>query len=164
MARSGPVEPSIGALLFSFRGRIGRQPYWLVTIAMIALTILVASIVAFSRGSILPADTGGLDAGKLLLLAFYVPFVWIALAVGTKRLHDRARSAWWLLPFYVLPSILEGVGGRAGSLEIAFLLASLALTIWAVVELGFLRGTAGPNAYGADPLDAGPAPQWKWKA
>jgi uncharacterized membrane protein YhaH (DUF805 family) len=164
MARSGPMEGSIGALLFSFRGRIGRQPYWLASIAMIALTILIGSILAFSRGSILPPDTGRLDAGALLLLASYVPFVWVALAVGAKRLHDRGKSAWWLLPFYALPSIIDGAGSYAGGMEMVFTLVSLALTVWAVVELGFLRGTTGPNAYGPDPLGAGPAPQPEWKA
>jgi uncharacterized membrane protein YhaH (DUF805 family) len=29
---------------------------------------------------------------------------------------------------------------------------SFAITIWAIVELGFLRGTIGPNRYGPDPL------------
>jgi uncharacterized membrane protein YhaH (DUF805 family) len=31
-------------------------------------------------------------------------------------------------------------------------LVSFAITIWAIVELGFLRGTIGPNRYGPDPL------------
>jgi uncharacterized membrane protein YhaH (DUF805 family) len=30
---------------------------------------------------------------------------------------------------------------------------SLAITLWAFVELGFWRGTFGPNRYGPDPLD-----------
>jgi uncharacterized membrane protein YhaH (DUF805 family) len=28
----------------------------------------------------------------------------------------------------------------------------LALAVWGIVELGFLRGTAGPNQFGPDPL------------
>jgi uncharacterized membrane protein YhaH (DUF805 family) len=31
-------------------------------------------------------------------------------------------------------------------------LVSLAIAIWALVELGFLRGTDGPNQHGPDPL------------
>jgi uncharacterized membrane protein YhaH (DUF805 family) len=31
-------------------------------------------------------------------------------------------------------------------------LASVAISIWALVELGFLRGTSGPNDFGPDPL------------
>jgi uncharacterized membrane protein YhaH (DUF805 family) len=26
--------------------------------------------------------------------------------------------------------------------------------VWALVEIGFLRGTVGPNQYGPDPLEA----------
>ena len=33
-------------------------------------------------------------------------------------------------------------------------LASLAISIWAIVELGCLKGTTGPNMYGPDPLPA----------
>jgi uncharacterized membrane protein YhaH (DUF805 family) len=29
---------------------------------------------------------------------------------------------------------------------------SLIVGVWALVELGFLRGTEGPNQYGNDPL------------
>jgi uncharacterized membrane protein YhaH (DUF805 family) len=40
-------------------------------------------------------------------------------------------------------------------------LASLVISIWGLVELGFLRGTVGPNQYGPDPLQtpsgAGPS-------
>ena len=28
-------------------------------------------------------------------------FLWIYLATATKRLHDRDRSGWWLVPFFV---------------------------------------------------------------
>jgi len=31
-------------------------------------------------------------------------------------------------------------------------LASFVISIWALVEIGFLRGTVGPNQYGPDPL------------
>ena len=32
-------------------------------------------------------------------------------------------------------------------------LVSFAITVWAFVELGCLRGTVGPNQYGPDPLE-----------
>ncbi len=86
------------------------------------------------------------------LLIFLIPFIWIGFALAVKRLHDRNKSAWWLLIFYLLPSILEGVGKVADGVGIAFSFASIGLSIWALVELGFLRGTPGPNDYGPDPL------------
>ena len=36
-------------------------------------------------------------------------------------------------------------------------LIGFAVSIWAIVELGILRGTIGANQYGPDPLPAGKA-------
>jgi uncharacterized membrane protein YhaH (DUF805 family) len=33
------------------------------------------------------------------------------------------------------------------------MVAAFALSIWGLVEIGFLRGTVGPNQYGPDPLE-----------
>jgi uncharacterized membrane protein YhaH (DUF805 family) len=88
------------------------------------------------------------------LLIFAVPVIPItvsSIAVAIKRLHDRNKSGWWLLVFYLLPGVIGNIGPYTG-LDIVFQLASLALSIWALVELGFLRGTSGPNQYGPDPL------------
>jgi uncharacterized membrane protein YhaH (DUF805 family) len=79
------------------------------------------------------------------------------IAIGVKRLHDRDKSGWWLLLFYPLPVVLDRIGSGAGSVGAIFSLASFAISIWAIVELGCLRGTDGPNAYGPDPLQAGAA-------
>jgi uncharacterized membrane protein YhaH (DUF805 family) len=133
---------SIGTLLFSFRGRINRMPYWLVSLAMLIVMAAVFVLVGFS----------GVWQSAVLLLLLLIPSIWIGVALAVKRLHDRNKSAWWLVIFYVLPGILEGIGEFAGDAEVVLLIASSALSIWALVELGFLRGTAGPNNYGPDPL------------
>ena len=80
------------------------------------------------------------------------------------------RAKYWLavLIYVIFLSILWGIiywyeleGGAlivlaaSGTEDILSLLlstASVALGIWAIVELGFLRGTSGPNRYGPDPL------------
>ena len=56
--------------------------------------------------------------------------VWPALAVSVKRWHDRDRSGWW-----VLLNLVPVIGW-----------------LWALIDNGFLRGTAGPNRFGEDPL------------
>jgi uncharacterized membrane protein YhaH (DUF805 family) len=66
-----------------------------------------------------------LPLGILILIT-----LWPALAIYTKRWHDRDKSGWWTLIIFI-PII--------GS-------------IWLLVELGFLRGTDGPNRFGDDPL------------
>ena len=138
---------SIGTLLFSFRGRINRMPYWLVSLAMLICVAAVFALVA--------ANGSWQSAAPLLLL--FVPWIWIGFALAVKRLHDRNKSAWWLIVFYVLPGLLESMGNVVGGAEIVLLIASMAISIWALVELGFLRGTPGPNDYGPDPL-AGASP------
>ena len=60
--------------------------------------------------------------------------LWPVVAVSAKRWHDRDKSAWWVLV------VLVPVVGW----------------IWALIDNGFLRGTVGPNRYGADPLRTAP--------
>jgi len=76
-------------------------------------------------------------------------------AIGVTRLHDRNKSAWWLLLFYFCPPILETLASLnvLDSAMVLLNILSLAITLWAFVELGFLRGTFGPNLYGPDPMD-----------
>jgi uncharacterized membrane protein YhaH (DUF805 family) len=51
----------------------------------------------------------------------------------------------------MLISFGVGQAGTTGFVAVAGLV-SLIISIWALVELGFLRGTPGPNQYGPDPL------------
>jgi uncharacterized membrane protein YhaH (DUF805 family) len=51
-----------------------------------------------------------------------------------------------------VPSILSSAADRIEGGGILLHLVSFAITIWAFVELGCLRGTIGPNRYGPDPL------------
>jgi uncharacterized membrane protein YhaH (DUF805 family) len=133
----------LSQLLFSFHGRINRAPYWLTTLAIFAIVVALA---------VLGALSGGLGGLVLVLLVLYIPLLWTGLAIGAKRLHDRGKSAWWLLVFYVLPSVLGGIADHLGGAGFIFHIAAAAVGIWGLVELGFLRGTVGPNQYGPDPL------------
>ncbi len=84
-----------------------------------------------------------------------------------KRLHDRDKGAVWLVVFWLLPLVLNIIalagrfsamsagGGAMPAANPAMSLLSLlsfGLSIWAFVELYCLRGTAGDNRYGPDPL------------
>ncbi|MDB5629777.1 MAG: hypothetical protein JWQ51_2117 [Tardiphaga sp.] len=152
-------------LLFSFRGRINRGKYWL------AILIYTVAWVAFVGTSIamIGSNTDDLfklaGAGLLIWLAGLVLLLvgtWSGFATGIKRLHDRDKSGWWILLFWLGPSVLGGIqattNNPAVSLTMGF--GSAALAIWGLIELGVLRGSAGPNLYGRDPLTAHePAPQ-----
>jgi uncharacterized membrane protein YhaH (DUF805 family) len=122
------------------------------------MTILAITVIVFVLVVLALVMFGERDfwAGGALLAALviiYIPLIWIGLAIGAKRLHDRDKSAWWLLLFYLAPSVLSGAANHAGDVGFSILyLASFAITVWAFVELGCLRGTVGPNRFGPDPL------------
>jgi uncharacterized membrane protein YhaH (DUF805 family) len=69
----------------------------------------------------------------VLLMIVSLVVIWPGLAINIKRWHDRDKSGWW-----ILISLIPFVG-----------------PIWALVEVGFLPGTPGPNQYGPDPLGFG---------
>src|SRR5262249_11943213 len=97
------------------------------------------------------------DYGILsLVILVFVIVSWVsALAIGIKRLHDRDRNGWWIVLFYFGPSVLAAAlsssCGALGSLVLG--LGAFAVSVWSLVELGFLRGTtSGPHRFGPDPL------------
>jgi len=134
----------IFTLLFSFQGRINRAKYWLAVAIYIAAMVIVTAIGFATLSWVFFA----------LLVIVYIPMVFSGVAVGIKRLHDRNKSGWWLVLFYFAPAVLSGAANATEMAGGNLLLsgASIAISIWALVELGFLRGTTGANRYGPDPL------------
>lgn len=142
-------------ILFAMSGRINRGKYWL-GVLILFLIYLAAGIVFGVLYAVAGGTVGGILGGIVLLAAFIVG-IWGGIGIGIKRLHDREKSGWWLLLFYVVPGVISGVGQAIGGVVGgAISLASFAITIWAIVELGCLKGTTGPNQYGPDPLPAEP--------
>ena len=163
---------SLFHLLFGFSGRANRGKFWLAVVlwiifwAIAMLVCVLAAIVILGLhlpDSSLPHDEliaryVRLAFDYLGLLIVYIAFTVVSLisgfAVGIKRLHDRDKSGWWILLFYVAPSVLGSIANTSEQPLAGFVLgvASFAISIWGLVELGFLRGTVGPNRYGPDPL------------
>lgn len=114
-------------LLFSFRGRINRLPYWIVSVVMFLFGGTLHQLLG-GRG---PEQAMSSGPGLLALLFFAVS-VWIGLALQIKRWHDRDKSAWW-----ALLNLVPVLG-----------------TIWILIECGLLAGSDGPNRFGRDPLQA----------
>jgi uncharacterized membrane protein YhaH (DUF805 family) len=42
----------------------------------------------------------------LVVLVVYGFVIYGSVAAGVKRLHDRDKNGWWLLPYYLLPALL----------------------------------------------------------
>ena len=141
---------SMTQLLFSFQGRLNRKPYWTMAITttvvfLLLLLLAVATLREYGLEFLLVTIA--------ILVILYIPLIWIGLALGAKRLHDRDKSAWWLLVFYALPTTLSTVADRMEDAQFIVLhIVSFGISVWAFVEIGCLRGTVGPNRYGPDPL------------
>lgn len=149
---------------FSFRGRINRAKYWLALLIFCVIDVVLGLIgVGIGKGVVLQIVSSALN------LAIFIS----TLALSLKRLHDRDRSAWWLLLFYVGPFLVGFSGwmllwatpGSFGDLRLLSLfllrlclMAAIALAIWGQIEIGFRRGTTGYNRFGADPLAKQPRP------
>ena len=144
-----------GQLFFKFNGRINRAKFWTAVLIYTVINVVMAILGYISDDSAVFQAVNGM-LGIVIFIS--------SLAVGVKRLHDRAKSGWYLVLFYIIPSILIVAGIAVGTImEDSIMIASIlglvaaAIGIWAFIELGCLRGTSGANQYGPDPLAAPPA-------
>jgi uncharacterized membrane protein YhaH (DUF805 family) len=110
-------------LYLSLDGRIGRQTFWIGILVLLGISIVLA-VIDGVLGTMTQSGIG------ILGMIFAVISIYPAIMLYAKRWHDRNKSGWWTL----------------------IILVPFVGAIWFLVELGFLRGTAGNNDYGADPV------------
>lgn len=106
-------------LYFSLEGRISRSTFWLKLI--LPLTIILYAFLFIDIA---------LEAEGVIYIIAALVLLWPNIAAGVKRLHDRNKSAWWLL----------------------ITLIPIAGVIWYLIDVGILKGTEGDNQFGPDPL------------
>ena len=130
---------SFVTILFSFKGRINRAKFWMyhwVYPMLIGCAALIVVTAVYLVGAIPLYLAGAIQSitwerpAELMMPFGGVFTVWVQLAAIAKRWHDRDKSAWW-----TLIGVIPIVG-----------------PIWVMVEVGFLKGTEGPNRFGPDPL------------
>src|SRR5579863_1111248 len=134
-------------LFNGFHGRIGRQTFWLAMGALALAELVVHLFAEQIQGDRLSA---------IVDLAFTYP----EFAVAVKRIHDRNLPVWLLVFFFGAGALLDllAVLDVAGSdetpsmLSLAIAIPFTVLGLALLVELGFRRGTIGPNPNGPDPL------------
>ena len=134
---------------FTVNGRLSPLQYWRfqVRLGLAAAAVIVLTTVATMAGGWLGA----------IPFAFVVPLLAAGVSVCVRRLHDRGKSAWWLLLFLVTPGGLAtfaqpwAASDKTVLVAGPLVLAALALVVWFWIEIGFLRGHKGPNRYGPDP-------------
>jgi len=146
-----------------FSGRSRRMEYWMFTLFLVLMWIVLLGIFMAMAGSMLAAiaggSSGGLAAagGGAMILLVIMLVVWLGLliptlAVSVRRLHDTNRSGWWL-GGYILLAIVSNVVTRSagpGGLSLILSIVTLGYLIMLIVFY-CLDGTKGPNQYGPDP-------------
>jgi uncharacterized membrane protein YhaH (DUF805 family) len=134
-------------LLSSFEGRISRKTFW------IAIAVLIAAELA---GYLIAQALQGDRLCAIVDLAFVYP----EFAIAAKRAHDRDLPIWILVVFFGggavldLLTVLELSGGNDQPSLMSLMIAVpfTVLLVALLIELGFRRGTVGPNQYGPDPV------------
>jgi uncharacterized membrane protein YhaH (DUF805 family) len=153
------VMTDVFSALCAFRGRIGRSQYWSLT--GLYLLVLIVGLIAFvAIGIVVHAGAG--DAITLAMVPIAIAFILamsVAIAgVGIRRLHDRGKSGYWLLLYYCAPLWASRHAGLDAA-GLAYLVVTTGVAIWALVDLGVLRGDAASNSFGPGQSAAGLAPR-----
>jgi uncharacterized membrane protein YhaH (DUF805 family) len=133
--------------LLSFQGRLDRLGFWRAYLLILAVASINLIVAYAAMIHVHPAFG--------VLLAPIVPLLVANLAITVRRLHDRGKSGWWLVIFFIAPGVAGGVLGEVPLnplVTLVIALVALGLEIWGFVEIGFLRGRAAPNAFG-EPIE-----------
>src|SRR5262249_55794161 len=91
-------------------------------------------------------------------VAIVVYCIWVMIAASVRRLHDRARSGWWIFPFVILPigvneliNFQTHVHPGMSLYQEILAYVTVALGLWGFIDIGCLRGTDRENRYGPVP-------------
>ena len=145
------------ALLTTTEGRIGRQQWWIGSV-LVAIAALIANAILLSMFA--ERAPGFFVAGSLFVTLLVL---WLAYCLGVKRRHDRGNAGndlrlflagiliSQLIQFPRMIAILSGGPIEAPALWMQVIGFGWSIFgLYILVQLGFLRGTAGPNSYGPE--------------
>lgn len=148
----------------SFSGRIGRQTWWLHYVLLLVVVAILLHIALSIVGLVLPTMV-------YLPLTFLANLIllWPALAGMVKRLHDHNLEDRWAIIYVALVfgqqllallALMLALAGAPliflGTIVMLVGLLTFVAGIAMLVFCGFLKGTAGPNRFGPDPLGGSP--------
>ena len=168
-------------LFTSFEGRIRRRDYWLgvlgVIVINIALTFLVVPALLLAGGATVGYWLATLVVYGINIFVTAALMTkrlhdrdkdaipWLLFFLGVPMLVSFAQAAGIGFEATTVPAgQLEGLPSETvpntdalanvpvpNGLGYVLLLVGFVASVWALVELGFLRGTVGPNRFGPDP-------------
>jgi uncharacterized membrane protein YhaH (DUF805 family) len=172
--------------LFRLDGRINRAKCWLAVLIIVCWMMFLAALI-IAVGGLFGGPTSSFSFGVNDLFRIVDPaayrsltpaglvavvvkatgtalFAWVYLATSVKRLHDRDKSGWWMVPFFVVPGLYNEFADRLDNtfVTMPFELIAFVLCIWGFVEMYCLKGSRKTNRFGPNPLlRADTRPRWE---
>jgi uncharacterized membrane protein YhaH (DUF805 family) len=136
-------------------GRIARSQFWLGVLGIAVVAVVASLVVALVFG---PLST----TAEIIVFIIELILAYPGYCVLAKRFQDRGRpgilgAIGIGVPIVIAFLALLGVTGSEDAPNIIGQVLSfvdLVVGLWLLIDLGILRGTAGPNQYGPDPLAA----------
>lgn len=119
----------------TFSGRAPRSEFWwfILSVWVIGLILGAVDLTLFGQSETITTDTSISMSRETQFAPFSSIFGLLvllpSLSVAVRRLHDIARSGWWIL------------------LGLIPLIGTIILLVWYAS-----KGTEGPNRFGDDPL------------
>jgi uncharacterized membrane protein YhaH (DUF805 family) len=146
---------TIARLLLSFTGRIPRRSYWLGFAIVVVVFGLGRYVLKYHLGY------GALGDRDELAVTLFSTLAAIPLAaLSVKRFNDRNHLGW--IGYIVGASTALSIAApyfnyfvhlaEFSVAEHAIFWPLCALSLFALIDNGFLPGTAGPNRFGPDPI------------
>ncbi len=132
-------------LFTSFQGRINREPFW-IAFGILAALETATQLLAYQ-----------IEGDKLSAI-FELALTYPEFALAAKRANDRNLSPWVVALFFAVNVALDlftlanGTIDATDPINDVILIPFTLLAVVLLVELGFRRGTSGPNRFGPDPL------------
>ena len=102
-------------------GRSSRAEWWRVHIICAVLGVMLEHAM-FAQ--LAPRDGGSMQPISLLWPIASLALAWVSFASVVRRMHDRGKSGWWALLYFV-----PGIGW-----------------LWLIIECGFLPGKPAAHA------------------
>ena len=171
-------------MLTSLKGRLNRKPYWIVGLCLLALVLIVVIAITIVSIQMMQSELV-LGLAVLVQLAVLWPAAALMAKRFQDRNKSAAYVLLLIVPTLIqMATDVSGITGKPMPLSLIDLDASLAsawisvmqwrlwnqpiefalgswifiVTVWFLIELGFLRGTSGTNRFGPDPLAAPASP------
>jgi uncharacterized membrane protein YhaH (DUF805 family) len=148
---------------FGFEGRIARAKCWRAMALNFFCLLIFMLLVPLNLGNSFRDADPKWAAGLVMALLVgtmgpaIITGTWCFAAIAIKRLHDRNKSGWWMVLFFIGPPLLDKLWDWLDNPTAGFVvsLIGFVLSVWSFVEIFCLRGTRGPNRFGSDPLARG---------